>query len=182
MGPKSNELWLGESAGRGNLLWAYSFSTYAKYSENLTVLTSWYAHLRVRIRRSLIHLMCVIACAPTSTRATSLMPVKMARTTSANDTFCLGHWNEENKRTKTSNSIVYHFTLTFVNFSLTLLYVHVWLQDKGKILIWSEYYNQFGIYQRSSVSLLEPQQKNFSNPEAYSEPYQTSKIEFFLQK
>ena len=52
---------------------------------------------------------------------------------------------------------------------------------KGKILIWSEYYNQFGIYQRSHVSSLEPQQNNLSNPEAYSQPCQTSKIEFFAK-
>ena len=40
----------------------------------------------------------------------------------------------------------------------------------GEFLIWSEYYNQFDIYQLFRVSLLEPRQSNLSNPEAYSEP------------
>ena len=46
----------------------------------------------------------------------------------------------------------------------------------GKILIWREYYNEFGIYQRFHVSLLERRQKNLSNPEAYSKPCQASEI------
>ena len=45
----------------------------------------------------------------------------------------------------------------------------------------SEYYNQFGIYQRSHVSRLEPLQNNLNNPEAYSEPCQTSEMEFFCE-
>ena len=49
---------------------------------------------------SLIHLMCVIACAHTSTHPTSLMHVKKARTTFVYDTYCLGHWNEENENIK----------------------------------------------------------------------------------
>ena len=37
-------------------------------------------------------------------------------------------------------------SLSFVNLSLTWkLYFHIWLQNKGEIPIWSEYYNQFGI-------------------------------------
>ena len=57
------------------------------------------------------------------------------------------------ERTKTSNLIVEYFSSTFVNLSLALLfYFHVWLQNKGKFLVWSEHYNQFGIYQPSSVS------------------------------
>ena len=52
---------------------------------------------------------------------------------------------------------------------------------RGKILIWSEYYDQFGIYQHSRLSLSESQQNNFCNPEAYSETCQTSKIKFFAQ-
>ena len=58
-----------------------------------------------------------------------------------------------------------------------MLYFHVWLQNKRKFLVWSEYYNQFGIYQPSHVSLLELQQSDLSNPETYSEPCQTSKME-----
>ena len=61
----------------------------------------------------------VTARAPTSIRATNLMRVKIARAISIYNTYCLGHWNEENERTKTLNSIVYHFTLTFVSLSLT---------------------------------------------------------------
>ena len=47
----------------------------------------------------------------------------------------------------------------------------------------------FGIYQSSRVSFplhpvypVYPVQSNLSNPEAYSEPCQTSKMECFLQK
>ena len=61
-----------------------------------------------------------------------------------------------------------------------MLYFHEWLQNRGKFLVWSKYYNQFGIYQSSCVSLLE-QQSNLSNPETYSEPCQTSKIECFAK-
>ena len=128
-----------------------------KFSKNLTFLTSWYAYVRVCIRGSLIHLMRVTARAPTSIRATNLMRVKIAiaRAISIYNTYCLGHWNEENERTKTLNSIVYHFTLPFVSLSWTwMLYLHVWLQNEGKILIWSDYYNEFGIYQRSRISLI----------------------------
>ena len=58
------------------------------------------------------------------------------------------------ERTKTSNLIVGNFSLTFVNLSLVwILYFHVWLQNGGKLLVWSEYYNQFGIYQPSHVSM-----------------------------
>ena len=56
-----------------------------------------------------------------------------------------------------------HFPLTSANISYTwMLYIHVWFQNKGKILIWWEYYNQWGIYQRSRVSLLEPGQNSLS--------------------
>ena len=57
-----------------------------------------------------------------------------------------------------------------------MAYFHVGLQNKEKFLVWSEYYNQFGIYQPFRVFLLEPRQSNLSNPEAYSGPCQTSKI------
>ena len=94
----------------------------------------------------------------------------------------MGHLNEKNERTKTSNLIVNHFSLTFVNLLLTsMLYLHVWLKNEGKFLVWSEYYNQFGIYQPSCVSLLEPQENSLSTPEAYSEPCQISKMEWFAK-
>ena len=44
-----------------------------------------------------------IARAHASTYATRLLRVKKARATFAYDTYCLGHWNEENERIKTSN-------------------------------------------------------------------------------
>ena len=47
------------------------------------------------------------------TLATSLIHVKIARAT-----YCTGHWDKENERTKTSNLIVDHFSLIFVNLSL----------------------------------------------------------------
>ena len=85
------------------------------------------------------------------------------------------------ERTKTSNLIIDHFSLTFVNLSLAwMLYFHVWLQNKGKFLVWSEYYNQFGMYP-VYPRILEPRQVNLSNPEAYSEPCQTSKMEFLAK-
>ena len=47
------------------------------------------------------------------------------------------------ERTKTSNLIVDHFSLTFVNLSLAwMLYFYVWLQNNEKFLVRSEYYNQ----------------------------------------
>ena len=62
-----------------------------------------------------------------------------------------------------------------------MLYFHVWLQNKGKFLVWSEHYNQFGMYQLSHVSLLEPRQNSLNNPEAYSEPCETFKMECFAK-
>ena len=41
-----------------------------------------------------------IARAHTSTRATSLIRVKNTRATFPYDTYCLGHWNEENENIK----------------------------------------------------------------------------------
>ena len=62
-----------------------------------------------------------------------------------------------------------HFYLIFVSLSLVwMLHLHAWFQNKGKLLVWSKCYNQFGIYPPSCVSPLEPQQSNLSNPKAYS--------------
>ena len=75
-----------------------------------------------------------------------------------------------------------HCYLTFVNLLLIwMLYFHIWCQNKGKILVWIEYYNQFGIHQCFRVSFLEPQQNNLSKPVAYSEPCQPFKIECFAK-
>ena len=86
------------------------------------------------------------------------------------------------ERTNTSNLIVDRFSLTNVYFSLAcMLCFHVWLQNKGKFLVWREYYNRFCIYQPCHVSLLLPQQNTLSNPEAYSELCQTSKMVCFAK-
>ena len=124
---------------------------------------------------SLLHLMRTIERANTSTCSTSLMRF-----------MTLIVWDIGTKkikeRTKTSNLIVDHFSLTFVNLSQAwMLYFFVWLQNKGKFLVWSEYYNQFGIYQPSRVSLLKPWKNNLSDPEAYPEPCQTSKMDCFVK-
>ena len=94
-----------------------------------------------------------------------------------------GNLNKENERTKTSNLIIDHISLTFVNLLLAWMsYFHVRHQNKQKFLVWSVFFDQFGIYQPSHVSLLEPMQSNLSNSEAYSEPCQTSKMEYFVKK
>ena len=94
-----------------------------------------------------------------------------------------GNLNKENERTKTSNLIIDHISLTFVNLLLAWMsYFNVRHQNKQKFLVWSVFYDQFGIYQPSHVSLLEPMQSNLSNSEAYSEPCQTSKMEYFVKK
>ena len=54
-------------------------------------------------------------------------------------------------------------------------------RDKGEILIWREPYDRFGIYHHCRVSLLELWQNYLSNPEAYSEPCQTSKMKCFAE-
>ena len=41
--------------------------------------------------------------------------------------------------------------------------------------------SQFGIYQPSRLSVLKPRQNNLSDPEAYSEPCQTSKMDCFVK-
>ena len=65
--------------------------------------------------------MYAITRARASTRATSLMRVKVARTTSVYDTYCLEHWNgeSETKNKNIKNLIVDLFFLTFVNFPLS---------------------------------------------------------------
>ena len=53
---------------------------------------------------------------------------------------------------------------------------------RGKFLIWSEYYNQSGIYQTFlCISPRTTATEILSNPEAYSEPCQTSKIGCFTK-
>ena len=61
-----------------------------------------------------------------------------------------------------------------------MLYFNVWLQNKGKFLVCSEYYNQFGIYINFPVYPSQ-RQVNLSYPQAYSEPFQLSKMEFLTK-
>ena len=60
-------------------------------------------------------------------------------------------WNNKN-----INLIVDHFYLKpFVSLSLAwILYFHVWLQNKGKFSVWSQYYNHFGIPLRITTKQL----------------------------
>ena len=124
----------------------------------------------------------VIARASTGTHITSLLCVK-----NSTHNFCLwqlwsGTLEQRKEKTKTSKLIVDHFSLTFANLLLAwMLYFHVWRQNMGKFLIWSEFYNQFGIYQHSRVFLLEPLPIILSNPEVYSEPSQIYTIECFVK-
>ena len=148
--------------------------------------TGWYAFCPafLRMEFSLLHLMPAIARAHASTCATSLMCVKKKHVQLLFMTLIV--WDIGTKKmqeiTKTSNLIVDHFSLTIVNLSLGwILCFHVWHQNEGKFLVWCEYYNHFSIYQPSCVSLLVSQQGTLSNPEAYSELCQTSKMECFAK-
>ena len=128
---------------------------------------------------SLFHLMHAIVPAHARTRTTTLKRVKNS---TCHFFMTLIVWDIGTKKIKekirTSDLIVDHFSLTFVNLLLAwMLYFHAWHQNKGKFLVWSEYYDQFGIYQPSGVSLVEPLQNNLSNPEAYSESCPASKME-----
>ena len=117
-----------------------------------------------------------------STCTTSLMHVKNSK-----HHFCLWYlfsgtleWRKwRNKNIKLNCWSVF---LNLFHFSLTwMLYFHVWLQTKGKILIWRECYHQFSGNPHSHIFHLELWQNNLSNPEAYSEPCQTSKMECFAK-
>ena len=59
-------------------------------------------------------------------------------------------------KNKNTNLIVDHFYLKpFVSLSLAwILYFHVWLQNKGKFSVWSQYYNHFGIPLRITTKQL----------------------------
>ena len=119
-----------------------------------------------------LYLICAFACADISTGATSLKHAK-----SSMCHFCLWHLlsgtlelKTIKEWTKTSNWIVDHFSLTFVNLVLAwVLYFYVWLQNKGKFKVWSEYYNQFAIYQMFfciSLTIMRKQliQRHIQNP------------------
>ena len=97
---------------------------------------------------SLLHLIRAIARAHASTRANSLMRVKNSTRHSFYDIHCLRYWNKENERkNKNIKFNSWSFSLIFGKLSLAwMLYFGVWLQNKGKFLVWSEYYNQFAIY------------------------------------
>ena len=102
---------------------------------------------------SLLHLMRAITRAHASTLASMLMRVK-----NSTRHFCLWRllsgtleWRKW-KKDKTLNEMI------IVNTIISLAYIT-----------------------RSLVSLLEPRQNNLSNPDAYSELCQTSKMEFFAK-
>ena len=66
-------------------------------------------------------------------------------------------WGNATKKIYKKNKNIkfnsWSFSLTFVNLYLAwMLYFYECLQNKGKFLVRSEYYNQFGIYQPSRVS------------------------------
>ena len=83
------------------------FAKYFQVSINLIIwLLSAHRQILLLILSSLIHLMSAIACAYARTRATSLMRVKITSTTTVYNTYCLGHRNDENEKTKTTNWIV----------------------------------------------------------------------------
>ena len=88
------------------------------------------------MRPSLLHLMHAILCTHARTLATSLMMcVLNSKCYFYYDTYRLGHWNETNERSKTSNLMIDHLLLTFVKTLVAwMLYFHVWLQNKGNIL------------------------------------------------
>ena len=114
-----------------------------------------------------------------STCATSLMDIK-------NSTVVL--WDNEMKkmkqRSKASNWMIDRFSLIFVILSFAwMLYFHVLydfrIREKlefGVNTIISLIYSKY-----SCLSLLEPVQNNLSNPEVYSEPCQTSKMDCFAK-
>ena len=87
------------------------------------------------------------------------------------------------ERAKTPILVVDCFSLTLANLLLAwMLYILPCMTlEYCKFFIWSEYYNQFGIYQPSLVSLLKPRKNNLSDPEAYPEPCQTSKMDCFVK-
>ena len=95
-------------------------------------------------------------------------------------------WDIEMKkieRTKTSNWMVDHFSLTFVKLSLAwMLYFPVWLQNKRKILSLERIlFISMAYIKRFHLFLLDLRQKNLNNPDAYSEPGRTSKIKCFAK-
>ena len=126
---------------------------------------------------SLLYLMCTIARAHAGTRTTSLICVK-----NSTRHFSLWHllpgalerrkWKKENIKFN-SSSIFFNLCWPFVRLNVVLPCM---ASEYGEIL-----YSEFDIYQPSHVSFLEPWQSNWSNPEGYLEPSETSKIKFFCE-
>ena len=71
----------------------------------------------------------------------------LARTISVNVTYFLGNWNEENTR-KMKNIKLNGWSFDSWPLLVWMLYFSVRVQYKGKV--WTEYYNQFSIYQTFS--------------------------------
>ena len=106
----------------------------------------------------------------------------MAHATSVNDT-CLEHWNEKNetksKSIKLNNwSFFFNLCYTFVHLNVALPCT-VLLQKRETF--WVNTVISLIKTKYSGVNLLEPQQSNLSNPEAYSEPCHTYKMECFAK-
>ena len=86
------------------------------------------------------------------------------------------------QRAKASNWIIDHFSLIFVILSFAwMLYFHVLYDFRIREKFWVNTIISLICSKYSRVSLLEPGQNNLSNPEAYSEPCQTSKMDCFAK-
>ena len=86
------------------------------------------------------------------------------------------------QREKASNWIIDDFSLIFVILSFVwLLYFHVLCDFRIREKIWVNTIISLIYSKYSLASLLEPEQNNLSNPEAYSELWQTSKLEYFAK-
>ena len=106
---------------------------------------------------------------------------KVARTPSVYDTYCLGHWNEENER-KNKNiklngwSFFFNLCKPFVSLNVVLP-----CMTSEKRENWVNIFISMAYIKRSHVSLLDLWQNNLNNPRAYSEPGQTPKMEYFVK-
>ena len=128
-------------------------------------------------------LMHAIACAHTSTCATSLMCKKWHVPLLSMTLIVWGIAMKKMKqRTKASNWIIVHFSLIFVILSFAwMLYFHVLYDFRIREKCWVNTIISLIYSKYSLVSFLKPGQNNLSNPEAYSEPCHTSKMECFAK-
>ena len=86
------------------------------------------------------------------------------------------------ERVKASKWIIDHFSLIFVILSFAwMLYFHVLYDFRIREKFWVNTIISLIYSKYSLVSLLEPRQNKLSNPEAYSEPCQTSEMDCFAK-